>query len=120
MDPAGVFMLQSIRGIFEILKIKFDDDIRVEAEEFIGPDQMLDAIINQKKSPVVTAHKEDLVHGGFPVCHAMVATGIKEENQKYFVQCKNTYGDDGNQAVTFQLIALCQFTYDPNAMSHII
>ena len=100
MDPAGIFMLNSIRQIFEILDISFNSKNPV-AEQF-DQTTIINEINMKKKCPVITAANFSVSP---PLVHAMVATGVKSDSingrLEYFIQCKNSYRDDPSQQGTF-------------------
>lgn len=103
MDPAGIFMLNSIRQIFEILNIPFDS-MNFVAEHF-DHTTIINEINVNKKCPVITAANFAVSP---PLVHAMVATGVKSDwilattpRFEYNIQCKNSYRDDPSQQGTF-------------------
>ena len=101
MDPAGIFMLNSIRQIFEILDIPFNS-MNVVAEHF-DQTTIINEINVNKKCPVITAANFSVSP---PLVHAMVATGVKPywirgPRWENFIQCKNSYRDDPSQQGTF-------------------
>ena len=96
MDPAGIFMLNSIRQIFEILDIPFNS-INFVAEQF-DQTTIINEINVNKKCPVITAADFSVSP---PLIHAMVATGVKSDwilgttpRLEYYIQCKNSFRDD--------------------------
>ena len=100
MDPAGIFMLNSIRQIFEILDIPFNS-MNFVAEHF-DQTTIINEINVNKKCPVITAANFSVSP---PLVHAMVATGVKSDSingrLEYSIQCKNSYRDDPSQQGTF-------------------
>ena len=103
MDPAGIFMLNSIRQIFEILDIPFNS-MNVVAEQF-DQTTIINEINVNKKCPVITAANFSVSP---PLVHAMVATGVKSDwilgttpRLEYSIQCKNSYRDDPSQQGKF-------------------
>ena len=103
MDPAGIFMLNSIHHIFEILDIPFNA-MNFVAEQF-DQTTIINEINVNKKCPVITAANFSVSP---PLVHAMVATGVKSDSingrLEYSIQCKNSYRDDPSQQGTFYLI----------------
>ena len=110
VDPAGIFMLRSIRKVFEILEIQ-PESIQFQKEEF-NSQNIIDALTNEpKKCPVVTAcdftdffisrKVEDIIS------HAMVTAGALKGSEfiptnkiladEWFIKCKNSYGNDPDQ-----------------------
>ena len=108
MDPEGILMLNSIREIFNLLRLSFQS-MQFVPEKFDSQTSIIDAIHNQKKCPAIVGAKFDFSSGSVDA-HVMVATGIKTKNvqhgssskQEYFIQCKNSYRDDPNQSGKFQ------------------
>ena len=87
-------MLDSIREIFDILGIDFET-VRFSWIKYNNEKDLIDAIKNGK-CPVVDVLKEYYstdTNGS----HAMVATGIKEENGVNYIQLKNSFADDPNE-----------------------
>ena len=93
MDPAGIYMLNSIRQIFEILDISFDS-MNLVAEHY-DQTTIINEINVNKKCPVITAADFSVSP---PLIHAMVATGVKSDSingrLEYYIQCKNSFRDD--------------------------
>ena len=111
MDPEGILMLKSIREIFDLLGLHFES-MRFVPEKFDTQRSIIDAINRKRKCPVIVGAKFDFSTS--PVTfdsHAMVSAGVKIETvvrqhgssieQKYFIQCKNSYRDDPNQSGKF-------------------
>ena len=109
MDPQGILMLNSIREIFDIAGISFESMLFIEAK-FDDQNSIIDAIDNQRLCPAIVGAKFDFSAGSVDA-HVMVAAGVKTETvvrqhgssieQKYFIQCKNSYRDDPNQSGKF-------------------
>ena len=107
MDPEGILMLNSIRGIFDILDIDFES-MQFVSEKFDTQTSIIDAINNQRKCPAIVGAMYDISSGSGDA-HVMVAAGVKTETvqhgsstkQIYFIQCKNSYRDDPNQSGKF-------------------
>ena len=109
MDPKGILMLNSIREIIEIIGIDFDS-MNFVVQKFSEPRMIIRAINNQRKCPAIVGAKFDFSTGSVDA-HVMVAAGVKtnirhgslfrRQKTKYFIQCKNSYRDDPNQAGKF-------------------
>ena len=107
MDPEGILMLNSIRGIFDILDIDFES-MQFVSEKFDTQTSIIDAINNQRKCPAIVGAMYDISTGSVDA-HVMVAAGVKTETvqhgsstkQIYFIQCKNSYRDDPNESGKF-------------------
>ena len=88
MDPAGIFMLKSVYGIFDSVGI----NIQVEMKSITDGEKIIDAI-NKGIHPVVLAVNRQNEN----LAHAMVATDVKKRNIgdkiEYFLECKNSYRD---------------------------
>ena len=94
-DEAGLRMLDSIREIFDILDIEFES-VRFNLIRYTNFEELADAI-NDGKCPVADVLKEHIdpkLKGG---SHAMVATGIKNQNDVKCIQFKNSYADDPSE-----------------------
>ena len=111
MDPEGILMLNSIRGIFDLLGIDFES-MKFVSEKFDTQRSLIDTINRKRKCPVIVGAKFDFSTSPVTIdAHAMVAAGVKIETvvrqyassieQKYFIQCKNSYRDDPNQSGKF-------------------
>ena len=110
VDPSGIYMLQSIRNIFDDLNIPFES-IKLIKETLLTHNDLIHAIQIEKKCPVLLAAKFDMNSNPARIesVHAMVATGIKSEiifewaipRKEYFIQCKNTHRE--NQTITGML-----------------
>ena len=94
VDEAGIKMLDSIREIFDILGIDFET-IQFNWIAFNNERDLIDAIKNGK-CPVVGVLKE-YYSSDTNGSHAMVATGIKEENGIKYIQLKNSFADNPNE-----------------------
>ena len=106
IDPAGIFMLISIRKVFELIGIK-PESIQFHKEEFNGQN-IIDALRNEpKKCPVITAadFTDFFDFGVVPKSsHAMVTAGVLKGSEfmptnttlahHWFIKCKNSYGND--------------------------
>ena len=98
MDPKGIFMLNSIREIFDISGISFESMLFIEAN-FDDQNSIIDAIDNQKLCPAIVGAKFDFSTRPVTVdcVHVMVAAGVKSEtigaSTQHFIQCKNSYRD---------------------------
>ena len=104
-------MLNSIREIFDLLGLSFDS-MQFVPEKYENNGSIIDAINNQKKCPAIVAAKFDISTSPVTIdAHVMVAAGVKtnirhgslfrRQKTKYFIQCKNSYRDDPNQAGKF-------------------
>ena len=91
-DDAGIRMLDSIREIFDILNIEFES-IGFKLIEYKNFQELTDAI-NNKKCPIIDVLQKYLYSEDINGSHAMVATGIKNENGVEFIQLKNSYAGD--------------------------
>ena len=94
MDPAGICMLNSIRGVLNALGISFAD-ISFDYEEYFETNELVSALENNKCPVVQVFNNQD------SDSHAMVCTGlIKEiadsETSDRFIQCKNSSRDNPN------------------------
>ena len=110
IDPEGILMLNSIREIFDLIGIKFDS-MKFVSEKIDQPMSVIRAINNQRKCPAIVAAKFDFTTRPISVnAHVMVAAGVKSKTirqglsfkRENFVQCKNSYRNDPNQAGKFQ------------------
>ena len=93
-DEAGIYMLDSIREIFDILAFDFEE-VRFSWIKYNNEKDLIDAIKNGK-CPVIDVLKSyysSATNGG----HVMVATGIKEENGIKYIQLKNSFADNPNE-----------------------
>ena len=109
-------MLRSIRKVFEILGIK-PESIQFQKEEF-NNQNIIDALRNEpKKCPVITAADfTDFfkTRGAPSLSHAMVTSGALKGSDfvppntrladQWFIQCKNSYGNDPTQPGKIQYI----------------
>ena len=96
-DEAGIYMLDSIREIFDIIGIRFES-VGFNWIIYKNEKDLIDGI-NNGKCPVVDVLKSyysdyisDTNEG-----HVMVATGIKEENGVKNIQLKNSFADNPNE-----------------------
>ena len=90
-DDAGIRMLDSIREIFDILNIEFES-IGFDFFEYENIEKLTAAIKNGK-CPILDILKE-WYSSDTDGSHAMVATGIKEEDGVNKIQLKNSFADD--------------------------
>ena len=102
-------MLRSIRKVFELLGIK-PESILFQKEEF-NSQNIIDALRNEpQKCPVITAADfTDYFNSGMvpKLGHVMVTAGALKGSEfistmthladQWFIQCKNSYGNDPNQ-----------------------
>ena len=88
-------MLDSIREIFDILDIKFES-IGFNLIEYENFEELADAI-NNGKCPIIDVLQKYLYSVDKTGSHAMVATGIKNENGVECIQLKNSYADNPNE-----------------------
>ena len=78
-------MLQSIRNIVDI------DNMKYEMEKYSNKAQIITAIKDQGKCPVIITQNTKADISG----HAMVAFEIsKSKNGKQCIKCKNSYGQN--------------------------
>ena len=91
-DEAGIRMLDSIREIFDILDIEFES-IGFKLIEYKTFEELSDAFDNGKY-PIIDVLQKYLYSEDINGSHAMVATGIKNENGVECIQLKNSYADD--------------------------
>ena len=94
-DDAGIRMLDSIREIFDNLGCGIES-VGFKLIEYKNFEELANAI-NDGKCPVADVLKEHIdpkVKGG---SHAMVATGIQNQNGVTCIQMKNSYADDPNE-----------------------
>ena len=102
-DDSGLFMIDTIREVFDILDIQFES-VSFKFEKFDGQNaQSIEkAIYDDEKCPVVAVRDSFFDPNGSDYSsHAMVATGIEdgidEDEGKVFVQLKNSHRDDPDQ-----------------------
>ena len=112
MDPRGILMLQSIRKIFELARIK-PESIIFKKDQF-DAQNIISAIKNEpQKCPVITAADfTNYIPGILPCSHAMVIAGALKGSQfmskntsladKWFIKCKNSYVDNPDQGKSDQ------------------
>ena len=91
-DEAGIRMLDSIREIFDILNFEFES-VYFDLIQYNNFQEFSGAIQNGK-CPVVEVLREYIYPGEKNGSHAMVATGIKNENGINNLQFKNSFADD--------------------------
>ena len=93
-DEAGIRMLDSIREIFDIIDYEFDSVgyNLIKYKNF----QELVTSINDGKCAVVDVLKKHYSSDN-DGSHAMVATGIKTENNVKYIQLKNSFADNPNE-----------------------
>ena len=112
VDPSGIYMLQSVRNIFDELNVPFES-VKLIKETFYTHNDLINAIQTEKKCPVLLVAKFNMNFNSVQIesVQAMVATGIKSEiyfgewgipRWEYFVQCKNTHRD--NSAIPGMLL----------------
>ena len=97
-DEAGIYMLDSIREIFDIIGIRFES-IGFNYVEYTELKQLVVAL-NARKCPVVsvpTSYWNPSNIGS----HAMVATGIKNKRKSQFIQMKNSHADNPDEPGKF-------------------
>ena len=98
MDPKGILMLNSIRGIFDLLGIDFES-MQFVSDKFDTQTSIIDAINNQRKCPAIVGANFDFSTGSVDA-HVMVAAGVETETvqqgssvkREYFIQCKKILG----------------------------
>ena len=109
-------MLRSIRKVFEILGIQ-PESIQFQKEEF-NAQNIIDALRNEpRKCPVITAADFTdwfKTRGAPSLSHAMVTSGALKGSDfvppntrladQWFIQCKNSYGNDPTQPGKIQYI----------------
>ena len=100
-DKAGLRMLDSIREIFDILNIEFGS-IRFDLIKYNNHEELSYAI-RIGKCPVVdilpSVRRQYIDNSIYST--ALVATGIKKENDIDRIQLKNSYADDPNEPGKF-------------------
>ena len=87
-------MLDSIREIFDILNFEFES-VGFNLIEFNNFKELTNAI-DSGKCPIIDVlktHYSNDKNGS----HAMVATGIKNENGVKYIQLKNSFADNPNE-----------------------
>ena len=90
MDDAGLFMLDSIREIFDILGIPFKS-VKFNCETYKKLDDLIQATFVERKCPIIEFPPSD-----YETSHVMVATGIFNTKEGYFVECKDSKREDPN------------------------
>ena len=95
LDEAGIRMLDSIREIFDILDFEFES-VDFDLIKYNNFDELKNAIYNQK-CPIADILKEYIYPAEKGGSHAMVATGIKNENGCEYIQLKNSFADNPNE-----------------------
>lgn len=105
-DDAGIRMLDSIREIFDILRIKFES-VGFKLVEFKNFQELSNAI-DSGKCPVVDVLK---IHYSSDKdgSHVMVATGIINRDGVKCIQLKNSFADNPNEQGKV-------YSYDSNKM----
>ena len=88
-------MLDSIREIFDILGFEFDS-VGFNYVQYKNLDELTNALKNGK-CPVFDVLRKYLYSVEESGSHAMVATGIKEEDGVKNIQLKNSFADDPNE-----------------------
>ena len=94
-DEAGIRMLDSIREIFDILNFEFES-VDFDLIQYNNFEEFFGAIENGK-CPIVEVLREYIYPGEKGGSHAMVATGIKNENGTKCIQFKNSFADNPNE-----------------------
>ena len=94
-DEAGIWMLDSIRELFDILDYEFES-VDLDLIQYSNFEELKNAI-NNHKCPIVEVLKEYIYPGQKGGSHAMVATGIKNANGTKCIQLKNSFADDPNE-----------------------
>ena len=87
-------MLDSICEVFDILNFEFDS-IGFDSIKYNNSEKLTDAIMNGK-CPVIDVLKE-YYSSDKNGSHAMVATGIKEQDGIKHIQLKNSFADNPNE-----------------------
>ena len=100
-DEAGIYMLDSIREIFDILGIRLES-IGFNFDEYTELKQLI-AVLKAGKCPVISVPNSYWNPTSKDGSHAMVATGIKEKKGLEFIQMKNSYADNPDEPGKFQL-----------------
>ena len=93
-DEAGIRMLDSIREVFDILVIEMES-VNFDLIEYKSFEELANAL-NSGKCPVVDVLLEHYLPGKSG-SHAMVATGIKNDNGVKYIQMKNSFADNPNE-----------------------
>ena len=93
-DEAGIRMLDSIREIFDIIDYEFDS-VEYNLIRYKNFEELVTSI-NDGKCAVVDVLKE-YYSSDNDGSHAMVATGIKTENNVKYIQLKNSFADNPNE-----------------------
>ena len=94
-DEAGIRMLDSVREIFDILDFELET-IDFDLIEYNSFEEFENAINNQK-CPIVDILREYIYPTEITGSHVMVATGLKNENGKKYIQLKNSFSDNPNE-----------------------
>ena len=94
-DEAGLTMLDSIREIFDILDYEFET-VGFDLIQYKNFEELADAI-NDGKCPIADILMEYIDPKQKGGSHAMVATGLKNQNGIKCIQLKNSYADDPNK-----------------------
>ena len=94
-DDAGIRMLDSIREIFDIVEYEFES-VGLDLIQYKNFEELADAI-NDGKCPVADILIEYIDPKEKGGSHAMVATGIKNQNGIKCIQLKNSYADDPHE-----------------------
>ena len=99
-DEAGIRMLDSIREIFDILDYDFES-VEFNLIHYKNFEELAGAI-NDRKCPIADVLQKylfmefDLYSSDKNGSHAMIATGIKNQNGVEYIQLKNSYADNPN------------------------
>ena len=100
-DDAGIYMLDSIREIFDVIGIRFES-IKFDFNEYTELEQLITAL-KAGKCPVVSVPNSYWNQTSKDGSHAMVATGIKKNRRVKFIQMKNSHADNPKEPGKFQL-----------------
>ena len=112
MDPAGIFMLRSVRIVFEMIGIK-PESMKFIKEKFNADDIIVSLTEQPKKCPAIVTFN---LYGdrSWSPPHVMVATNalkgidfiqgnesdVEALCNEWFINCKNSYRDDENEPGT--------------------
>ena len=98
-DEAGIKMLDSINELFDEIGTNIEL-IRFKLIEYKNENALVDAI-KSGKCPVIDVLKKYFYPLEEDGSHAMVATGIKEENGVKKIQLKNSFADNPKEQGKF-------------------
>ena len=103
-------MLDSIREVFDILVIEMES-VNFDLIEYKSFEELANAL-NSGKCPVVDVLLEYYLPGKSG-SHAMVATGIKNDNGVKYIQMKNSFADNPNEqgkvSLSLNEKTICEF-----------